>query len=156
MIGTVGKAFGVNGGYVAGTVAVIEYLREKAPLYVYSNPITQGEAAAALAAIELLDGPVGAKLLAHLRAMTARLREGLMQLGFESIAGEPPIVPLLTHDSQVTAALVRDLHERHILVTGISYPVVPRGEDEIRFQVSADHTAHDIDEVLAALAAYRP
>lgn len=155
LIGTFGKSFGVNGGYVAGTEAVIEYLREKAPLYVYSNPITQGEAAAALAAVELLDGPVGVELLGHLRAMSARLREGLAALDFESIAGEHPIVPLLTRNSQVTAELVRHLHERHILVTGISYPVVPRGEDEIRFQVSADHTAHDIDEVLAALAAYR-
>jgi glycine C-acetyltransferase len=152
LVGTLGKAFGTNGGYVAASEPVIRYLREKAPFYVYSNPITPGEAAAAAKALEIADGPVGRALLDHLRAMTARFARGLAALGFETIAGEHPIVPLMVRDSAKTAALVTRLRAHGILATAINYPVVPKGEEEIRFQISADHTAADIDEALQVLA----
>ena len=74
LVGTLGKAFGVNGGYVVGSAIVVRFLRETSPFYIYSNPITPAEAAAARAAVEILDSPEGAALLAHLRAMTAALR----------------------------------------------------------------------------------
>ncbi len=154
LVATLGKALGVNGGYVAGSQAVVDYLRETSPFYVYSNPITPAEAAAAEAALDLLDSPAGLELLAHLRAMTERLRDGLARLGFETLAGEHPVVPLLTRDTDLTQRLVRHLREQGVLVTGLSYPVVPRGQEEIRFQVSADHTEADIDEVLATLSAF--
>ncbi len=77
LIGTLGKAFGVNGGYVVGSRVLIDFLRESAPTYIYSNPITPAEAAAALAAVELLDGPAGPGLIAHLRAVTRQFRDGL-------------------------------------------------------------------------------
>jgi glycine C-acetyltransferase len=152
LVGTLGKAFGINGGYVAASEPIIRYLREKAPLYVYSNPITPGEAAAAAKALEIVDGPAGRALLDHLRAMTARFAHGLAALGFEIIAGEHPIVPLMVRDSAKTAALVARLRAHGILATAINYPVVPKGEEEIRFQISADHTAADIDEALQVLA----
>ena len=152
LVGTLGKAFGVNGGYVTADDAIIRYLREKAPFYVYSNPITPGEAAAAAKALEIVDGPVGRTLLEHLRAMTARFARGLVELGFETIAGGHPIVPLMVRDTARTAALVSHLRTNGILATGINYPVVPKGQEEIRFQISADHTAADIDAALRALA----
>jgi glycine C-acetyltransferase len=152
LVGTLGKAFGVNGGYAVAGRGVVDYLREKAPFYVYSNPITPGEAAAALKALDILDSAAGRGLLEHLRAMTARLREGIVTLGFETIPGDHPIVPLMVRDTAKTSALVRYLRDHGILSTGLNYPVVPEGEEEIRFQVSADHTAADIDEVLATLA----
>jgi glycine C-acetyltransferase len=152
LIATLGKALGVNGGYVAASQVVIDYLREKAPFYVYSNPITPGEAAAADRALDLLDGPAGRFLLDHLRAMTGRFRDGLAALGYETLAGGHPVVPLLVRDTRRTHALVRHLRDRGILATGLAYPVVPRGDEEIRFQISADHTAADVDEALAALA----
>ncbi len=154
LLATLGKAIGVNGGYVAASRVVVDYLREKAATYVYSNPITPGEAAAATAALDILDGPRGIALLAHLRQMTARFQAGLTRLGFETIAGEHPVVPVMVRDTGRTAALVRHLRRHRILATGLAYPVVPRGDEEIRFQVSADHTAADIDEVLAALAGF--
>ena len=77
LVATLGKALGVNGGYVAGCDAVIRFLRETSPFYVYSNPITPAEAAAALAAIEAIDGAEGAALLGHLRGVTDRFRRGL-------------------------------------------------------------------------------
>jgi glycine C-acetyltransferase len=154
LIATLGKGFGVNGGYVAASPAVISYLRETSPFYVYSNPIAPGEAAAAVRALGLVDSAPGQALLDHLRAMTARFRAGLTARGFETIAGEHPIVPAMIRDSERTAALVRHLRGRGILATGLNFPVVPRGDEEIRFQICADHTPADIDDALQALAEF--
>ena len=154
LIATLGKAFGVNGGYVAGERVLIDYLREKAPLYIYSNPITPGEAAAAVKALDIVDSPAGRDLLARLRRLTLRFRQALINLGYETLAGEHPVVPLLLRDTARTWTMVQYLKTHGILATGLSYPVVPRGEEEIRFQISADHTEADIDEVLAVLGAF--
>jgi len=155
LIGTLGKAFGVNGGYVVSSATVINYLRETAPFYIYSNPMTPAEAAAALASLEIVNGPEGAQRLDRLRRLAARLRAGLGQLGLETIAGDHPIVPILIRDTKKTAALVRHCFDQNILVTGLNYPVVPKGEEEIRLQVSADQTERDIDEVLAVLKTFQ-
>jgi glycine C-acetyltransferase len=152
LVATLGKALGVNGGYVAGNRIIIDYLREKSPFYIYSNPITPGEAVAAAKALDILDSGQGRDLLRQLRAMTARFEAGLGRLGLETIPGEHPVVPLMVRDTQRTAVLVGHLMKHGVLATGITYPVVPRGEEEIRFQVSADHTASDIDDVLGVLA----
>jgi len=154
LVGTLGKAFGVNGGYVTASAPIIRFLRETAPTYIYSNPITPGEAAAAAAALELVDGPEGAARLSHLRAMTARFEAGLTALGFETIPGAHPVVPLMVRDTQRTAALVTHLRLGGVLATGLNYPVVPKGDEEIRFQISADHTPADIDEALDVLAGF--
>src|SRR5438128_2918675 len=155
LIGTLGKAMGVNGGYIATAAPVIRWLREKNPFYIYSNPIAPGEAAAALAALELIRGREGVGLLSHLRAVTQRFRDGLVQLGFETIPGHHPVVPLLVRDTERTRALVAFLRENGVLATGLNYPVVPRGEQLIRFQVSADHTDADIDAVLSVLSRFK-
>ena len=154
LVGTLGKAFGVNGGYVVAEETVIRYLRETSPFYVYSNPITPAEAAAAHKAIDILDSPAGIALLAHLRAMTARFKAGLVELGLETLPGEHPVVPLMLRDTARTSALVAHLRRKGILATGLNYPVVPRGDEEIRFQISADHTPTDIDTALQALAGF--
>jgi glycine C-acetyltransferase len=130
---------------------VIEYLRETSPLYVFSNPIAPGEAAAAAKAVALVDGPAGRDLLKRLGETARRFRDGLTRLGFETIAGDHPIVPLLLRDSPRTAALVRHLRDHGVLATGLAFPVVPRGSEEIRFQICADHTSADIDAVLGIL-----
>ncbi len=155
LVGTLGKAFGVNGGYVTASRTVIDYLRETSPFYIYSNPITMGEAAAGVRAVDIVDSPAGAALLKHLRAMTAKFESGLTELGFETIAGEHPVVPLMVRDTARTTALVAHLRAHGILATGLNFPVVPQGDEEIRFQVSADHTEADIDEALAVLAAFK-
>ncbi|CAN5852160.1 glycine C-acetyltransferase [soil metagenome] len=151
LIGTLGKAFGVNGGYVTSNGKLVEYLRETSPMYIYSNPITPAEASAALAALELLDSDAGRALLERLRALTRRFEEGLLSMGLEIIPGEHPVVPLMVRDTARTRALVRHLRDHGVLATGLAFPVVPRGDEEIRFQINADHTEGDIDEVLAAL-----
>jgi glycine C-acetyltransferase len=151
LVATLGKALGVNGGYAVGSRTLIDYLREVAAFYVYSNPITPGEAAAAAAALDLLDSETGRGLLAHLRAMTTRFERGVAARGYETIPGPHPVVPVVIRDTERTAALVAHLRSRGILATGLTYPVVPRGDEEIRFQLSADHTESDIDETLLAL-----
>ncbi|MGH7555192.1 MAG: aminotransferase class I/II-fold pyridoxal phosphate-dependent enzyme, partial [Longimicrobiales bacterium] len=93
LVATLGKALGVNGGYVASSASVIQFLRETSPMYIYSNPITAAEAAAALHALEILDSDSGRALLVRLRALTRRFEEGLVRLGFEIIPGEHPVVP---------------------------------------------------------------
>lgn len=152
LIGTLGKGFGVNGGYVVGSETLTGYLREKGPMYVYSNPITVGEAAAAEMSVSIVDSGEGTELLGHLAALTQRFEKGLVDAGFETIPGPHPVVPLMVRDTARTAALVDHLFENGILATGLNYPVVPKGDEEIRFQVNADHTEADIDYVLKVLA----
>jgi glycine C-acetyltransferase len=154
LVATLGKAFGVNGGYVVADETIIRYLRETSPFYIYSNPITPAEAAAAHKAVDLLDGPVGKALLNHLHSMTVRFKDGLTRLGFETLPGEHPVVPLMLRDTGRTKAMVAHLYRNCILATGLNYPVVPKGDEEIRFQISADHTSADIDAVLEALASF--
>lgn len=150
-IATLGKALGVNGGYVVSNASVIDYLRETAPLYIYSNPITPAEAAAALQALQILDSPEGSVLLAHLRKLGKKLRTGLTSLGLETLIGDHPIVPIFIRDTEKTSAMVQYLFEHDILVTGLNYPVVPKGDEEIRLQVSALHTDKDIEYLLDSL-----
>ncbi len=154
LVGTLGKAFGVNGGYVTTSAGVVEYLRETSPFYIYSNPITPSEAAAAVKAVDLVDSARGRQLLEHLRDMTRRFKAGLHRLGLETISGEHPIVPLMVRDTNATEALVQHLQDNQILATGLNYPVVPKGDEEIRFQISGHHTAADIDEALQVLESY--
>ena len=151
LIATLGKALGVNGGYVVSSGTVIDYLRETAPFYIFSNPVTPSEAAAAIKSLDILTSSRGMKLLEKLRTLTRQLEEGLKQLGYETIPGEHPIVPLMIRDTEKTSRLVKHLFEHGILATGLNYPVVPKGDEEIRFQVSANHTEKDIDHLLGVL-----
>ncbi|MCK4296158.1 MAG: aminotransferase class I/II-fold pyridoxal phosphate-dependent enzyme [Candidatus Marinimicrobia bacterium] len=155
LVATLGKAFGVNGGYVVSSSKIIKYLRETAPMYIYSNPITVSESCAAMKSIDILDSPEGIKILEHLRAMTKKFDSGLRELGYETIKGDHPIVPLMIRDTKKTSELVDYLTEHGVLGTGLNYPVVPKGDEEIRFQVCADHTESDIDYVLGVLADYK-
>ena len=154
LIGTLGKAFGVNGGYVVASEPIVGYLRETSPFYIYSNPITPGEAEAALVAVDRVDSEEGRALLAHLRAMTARFRDGLAQArardGRRRASGR---AAARARHARARRASSRTCAPAASSRPGSSFPVVPKGEEEIRFQISADHTAADIDEALGALAA---
>ena len=155
VIATLGKALGVNGGYVATTSAIINYLRETAPFYIYSNPITPAEASASIKALDILDSKKGIELLEYLRKLTKRFEKGLVVSGYEIIESDHPVVPLMIRDTKKTSELVEYLTEKGILATGLNYPVVPKGDEEIRFQISADHTEYDIDYTLGVLNEYK-
>lgn len=155
LVGTLGKAFGVNGGYVTANASTIRFLRESSMMYIYSNPITVGEAAAAMRSLEIVDSAEGRDRLTRLRALTKRFEDGLGRVGIETIPGEHPVVPMMIRDTQKTRDLVRYLFDNGVLVTGLAYPVVPRGSEEIRTQINADHTEADIEHVLDLLSKYR-
>ncbi len=154
IVGTLGKAFGVNGGYVVASHAVIRHLRETAPTYIYSNPITVSETEAAIKALEILDSAEGREILKRLRERTLQFESGIKAAGYETIEGAHPVVPLMTRDTGKTKSLVEHLKKNGILATGLAYPVVPKGDEEIRFQISGEHTETDIDFVLEVLKNY--
>ena len=151
-VGTFGKAFGVNGGFVAASPEMVEAVRQKADTYIYTNPLGAADAAAAVQAVEVADGEEGRARLANLKARTAQFRDGLRALGFESIPGPHAVVPLLVRDTARVRTMVANLFERGILAVGLTFPVVPKGDETIRFQINAAHTEADIAAVLAALA----
>ena len=155
IVGTLGKAFGVNGGYTVTSKAVVEYLHQKAPTYIYSNPISPGEAATALKALKIVTSEEGKVILSHLRDMTKRFKDGLISLGYETLEGEHPVVPLMVRDTKETSEIVKFLEEKGVLATGLNFPVVPKGDEEIRFQISGEHTSSDIDYVLSVLEEYK-
>ncbi len=155
IVATLGKALGVNGGYLVASSTIINYLRETAPFYIYSNPITPSEASAAAKALEILNSKRGIEIMEYVRKLTKRFEKGLIDLGYEIIESEHPIVPLMIRDTKETSELVKYLTEHGILATGLNYPVVPRGDEEIRFQISADHTEYDIDCAIEVLRNYK-
>ena len=155
LVGTLGKSFGVNGGYVTASESVTRYLREKAVTYIYSNPITVGEAAAALKVIEFADSDAGRERLKHVAELTRQFETGLKKLGYEIIESPHPIVPLMVRDTQKTTDIVKFLFKNGILATGLNYPVVPKGNQTIRFQINGNHTPFDIDSVLSVLAEFK-
>jgi len=93
--------------------------------------------------------------VAHKNRATKRFEQGLVDLGYEIIASEHPVVPLMIRDTQKTSQLVDYLTASGILATGLNYPVVPKGDEEIRFQLAADHTEEDIDYVLEVLKRFK-
>ncbi len=155
LIGTLGKAFGVNGGYVVTSEAVTRYLREKAVTYIYSNPITVGETAACIKVLDFIDSEKGRERLSYVSKLTKKYEDGCKDLGFEIIESEHPIVPLMIRDTKKTSDLVKFMKDNGVLVTGLNFPVVPDGDQTIRCQVNGNHTEADIDMVLELLKKFK-
>lgn len=149
LIGTLGKGLGADGGYVVAKQAVIDYLRESAATYIYSNSISPGTAAAALMAVQLIDTQTGTKLLKRLADNLAFIKKELLALGFQFAAESiHPIQAILIGDTAKTKALTQKMFKRGFILTNINYPVVPKGKDEIRVQISASHNKTDLKAFL--------
>ncbi|CCK78861.1 aminotransferase class I/II-fold pyridoxal phosphate-dependent enzyme [Desulfobacula toluolica] len=151
IIGTFGKAFGVNGGFICASNSIIESVRQKADTYIYTNPLSVADCAAAIKAIDICDSAQGRQLLFDLQKRTNQFRQGLEGLGKESITGPHPVVPLLVRDTTKTHDLVNYLFNNGVLVVGLTFPVVPKGDETIRFQINACHTFADINHVIELL-----
>lgn len=146
--GTLGKALGVDGGFVVTDKLIVEYLRETSPFYIYSNPIAAGTASASLKALEILDGDEGLRLLAALHENSEYFRKGIEKIGLKTIAGAHPIVPVVIGDPLKAKKMAIELYGKGILVIALTFPVVPKGQDTIRVQISASHTRKDLDYAL--------
>jgi glycine C-acetyltransferase len=146
---TFGKALGgASGGCVAGRRELVEWLRQKARPYLFSNTlapaIVGGTRAALRLAVQAEDPRV------QLRKNTQRFRTSMTQGGFEIRPGDHPIVPVLLHDENRAVKMAERLLEEGIYVIAFSFPVVPRGSARIRVQLSAGHTDEMVDRCVSA------
>jgi glycine C-acetyltransferase len=148
IVGTFGKAFGVNGGFISASETVIEAVRQKADTYIYTNPLSVADCSAAIQAIDICDSEEGLVLLTNLQLRQQQFREGLNSLGKETIEGPHPVIPLMVRSTPKTHEMVKSLYTSGVLVVGLVFPVVPRGDESIRFQINAAHREADIEIVL--------
>jgi len=152
LVGTFGKAFGADGGYVVADQTVIDYFRESSATYIYSNSISPGTAGAALAAVRLIGQPEGKRLLELSKKNTELFKKLMTEAGLQFAADSThPIQPVLIGDTAKTKAIVTALFEKGFLVTNISYPIVPKGRDEIRVQISASHEEQEIHSLVEGI-----
>lgn len=148
---TFGKALGgASGGCVSGKAEIVEFLRQKARPYLFSNTVAPAIVGGTLRALELLSESTA--LRDRLEANTKRFREGMTRAGLEIRPGVHPICPVMLYDEKLAHAMADRLLEEGIYVIGFSFPVVPRGKARIRVQVSAAHTEEQIDRAIAAFA----
>jgi glycine C-acetyltransferase len=153
LVGTLGKGFGADGGYVVADQVVIDYLRESAATYIYSNSISPGTAAAASASLDVINSSEGQKMIQKLANNVVDLKNQLTAKGFKFAASSVhPIQAVLIGDTAKTRDLTKEMYEKGFLVTNINYPVVPKGRDEIRVQLSASHTKEDIAAFVQAFS----
>lgn len=149
--GTLGKALGgASGGYKAAKVEVVDWLRQRSRPYLFSNSLAPMIAEASITVLDMLESQSG--LRDTLRRNTAHFRQRMTALGFEILPGEHPISPVMLRDPQLAQDMVARLAEKGVFVTAFSFPVVPRGQDRIRTQMSAAHSIEELDRAIDAFA----
>ncbi len=142
-IGTLSKAFGVVGGYVAGSAVLIDYLRQRARSFLFSSATTAADTAACIAAVKILesdDGPVK-----KLWENALYFREKTRALGYNTGRTETPITPIIVGDAEKAKKLSSMLFAEEVFAQAIAYPTVPKGAARIRCMVSASHSKGDLD-----------
>ncbi|WP_026549625.1 glycine C-acetyltransferase [Arthrobacter sp. Br18] len=152
--GTFGKALGgASGGYVAARREIVAMLRQRARPYLFSNSLAPSIVAATLKALDLVQD--SAELRATLTANAAHFRRRMTEEGFELLEGEHAIIPVMFGNAVVAGRTADAMLAHGVFVTAFSYPVVPKGAARIRVQLSAAHTAEDIEACVAAFVAAR-
>lgn len=148
VMGTLSKAIGCLGGYVAGKKDLIKYLKAANRPSIFSVALPPSMAAAAISAInEIQNNPI---LRKQLWENTKYLREGLQKLGFNTLKSETPIIPILIGDEKKAIETENLLFEKNIYATCVRWPAVPHRKARIRFTVMATHTKKQIDILLRA------
>jgi glycine C-acetyltransferase len=151
--GTLGKALGgASGGYTAARREIVELLRQRSRPYLFSNTLAPCIAAASLDMLALLQNDEGARLRSKVRENGERFRNAMSALGFDLVPGRHPIIPVMLGEAGLATRMADAMLEEGIYVIGFSYPVVPRAKARIRTQMSAAHTAEQIDRAVAAFA----
>jgi glycine C-acetyltransferase len=149
-VGTLSKAMGALGGYVAGSRALIEFLYHRARPFLFSTSHPPSVAAACIAAVDvLLTEP---ELIDRLWDNTKFFKAGLKALGFDTGLSESPITPVIAGDAALAMRLSDRLFEEGVFAQGIAFPTVPRGKARVRTIVTATHTRADLQFALDALA----
>ncbi|MBT3150404.1 glycine C-acetyltransferase [Streptomyces sp. CHD11] len=152
--GTLGKALGgASGGYVAARAEIVALLRQRSRPYLFSNTLAPVIAAASLKVLDLLES--ADDLRVRLAENTALFRRRMTEEGFDILAGDHAIAPVMIGDASRAGRLAELLLERGVYVIGFSYPVVPQGKARIRVQLSAAHSTEDVNRAVDAFVAAR-
>ena len=147
--GTFGKALGgASGGYTAARQPIVDLLRQRSRPYLFSNTVAPAICAATIRTIELLEESTALRDKVHENARY--FRSEMEKLGFDLLPGEHPIVPVMLYDPKVAHEFAKRMLEKGVYVVAFCYPVVPKGKDRIRTQISAGHTKEDIDLAVRA------
>jgi glycine C-acetyltransferase len=147
-VGTLSKAFGVVGGVVAGNAVIIEWLRQRGRPFLFSSAVTVPDAAACLAAIDLLEDST--QLVDKLWSNAKYFKAEMKTLGFNTGLSETPITPVMLGEAPLAQQFSRELFEAGVFAMSIGYPTVPQGKARIRVMISAAHSTDDLDKGLAA------
>ena len=149
-VGTLSKAVGALGGYVAGSRALIEFLYHRARPFLFSTSHPPAVAASCLAAIDVLESEP--QLIERLWDNTRFFKSGLQSLGFDTGASESPITPVIVGDAALAMKLSDVLFDNGVFAQGIGFPTVPRGKARVRTIVTATHTRDELQFALDCFA----
>ena len=148
--GTLGKALGgASGGYTSGRKEIIELLRNKSRPYLFSNTLAPAIVCASLKAFELIKK---GELREKLNENTKYFRQQIKNTGLSISQGEHPIVPIILGDATLATKMAELLLKKGVYVVSFSYPVVPKGLERIRTQISANHNRQDLDFAIEKIA----
>jgi glycine C-acetyltransferase len=149
--GTLGKALGgASGGYASGSKELVEWLRQRARPYLFSNTLAPVIAAVSLKVLDLVEA--GDDLRRRLRENAQHFRGELTRLGFRLVPGDHPIIPVMLGEAKVAQEFAARLMDEGVYAIGFFFPVVPKGEARIRTQMSAAHSKDDLDLAVSAFA----
>lgn len=147
--GTFGKALGgASGGYTAARQPIVDLLRQRSRPYLFSNTVAPAICAATIRTIELLEESTALRDKVHANA--SYFRSQMEKLDFDLLPGEHPIVPVMLYDPKIAHEFAKRMLDKGVYVVAFCYPVVPKGKDRIRTQISAGHTKEDIDLAVKA------
>jgi 8-amino-7-oxononanoate synthase len=152
VMGTLSKALGSVGGYIAGSRTLIDWLINRARSFIFSTALPPGVIAASRAAVELVRGPEGARLRDRLRDNMGHFQAGLPECWKNQGCSPSAIQPLICGEASAALALSAKLRERGFLIPAIRYPTVPRGAARLRVALSAAHADKDIEALNRGLA----
>lgn len=141
-VGTLSKAFGVVGGYVAGSKALTDYLAQKGRPFLFSSAVTAADVAACIAAVDILSG--SDSLVKQLWTNAKFFQEKIQQAGFNIGRTKTPITPIMIGDAKLARDFSQKLFEEGIFVQAIAYPTVPAGKARLRVMISAAHSKEDL------------
>jgi len=149
-VGTLSKAFGVVGGVVAGNAIIVEWLRQRGRPFLFSSAVTAPDAAACLAALDLLEGST--ELVDRLWENVRYFKAGMQKFGFNTGLSTTPITPVMLGEAPLAQQFSRELFEEGVFAMALGFPTVPQGKARIRVMISAAHAQADLDKGLEAFA----
>ena len=146
-VGTLSKAFGVMGGYVAGKRRVVEWLRQHGRPFLFSSAVTPADVAACIAAVDLLEEST--ELVDRLWENTRYFKAEMQKLGFDTGQSETPITPVMLGEAPLAFQFSERLFDEGLFAMALGFPTVPRGKARIRVMLSASHSQDDLDQALS-------